>query len=97
MQEKAEIITNHIVDFWTILDKNTQKWILCIALMGVVDTFGPCLVPVVIEWPLSGRELYPRSCHVDLFGRSIKNQDWKLLFQSHTLLSVNFCSKLILN
>ena len=29
MQEKVEIITNHIVHFWTILDKNTQKWILC--------------------------------------------------------------------
>ena len=29
MQEKVEIITNHIVQFWTILDKNTQKWILC--------------------------------------------------------------------
>ena len=30
MQEKVEIITNHIVHFWAILDKNTQKWILCI-------------------------------------------------------------------
>ena len=29
MQEKVEIITNHIVQFWTILDKNTQKRILC--------------------------------------------------------------------
>ena len=29
MQEKVEIITNHIVHFWTILDKNTQKQILC--------------------------------------------------------------------
>ena len=28
MQEKVEIITNHIVHFWTILDKNTQKRIL---------------------------------------------------------------------
>ena len=30
MQEKVEIITNHIVHFWTILDKNTQKQILCV-------------------------------------------------------------------
>ena len=30
MQEKVEIITNHIVHFWTILDKNTQKRIQCI-------------------------------------------------------------------
>ena len=29
MQEKVEIVTNHIVHFWTILDKNTQKRILC--------------------------------------------------------------------
>ena len=28
MQEKVEIITNHIVHIWTILDKNTQKRIL---------------------------------------------------------------------
>ena len=28
MQEKVEIITNHIVHFWTILDKNIQKRIL---------------------------------------------------------------------
>ena len=28
MQEKVEIITNHILHFWTILDKNTQKRIL---------------------------------------------------------------------
>ena len=25
MQEKVEIITNHIVHIWKILDKNTQK------------------------------------------------------------------------
>ena len=29
MQEKVELITNHIEHFWTILDKNTQKRILC--------------------------------------------------------------------
>ena len=29
MQEKVEIITNHVVHIWTILDKNTQKRILC--------------------------------------------------------------------
>ena len=29
MQENGEIISNHIVHFWTILDKNTQKRILC--------------------------------------------------------------------
>ena len=28
MQEKVEIITNHILHFWTILDKNTQKRIM---------------------------------------------------------------------
>ena len=37
MQEKVEIITNHIVHFWTILDKNTQKRILCIERMLVFD------------------------------------------------------------
>ena len=31
MQEKVEIITNHIVHIWTILDKNTQKRIQCLA------------------------------------------------------------------
>ena len=25
MQEKVEIVTNHILHFWTILDKNTQN------------------------------------------------------------------------
>ena len=30
MQENVEIITNHIGQFWTILDKNTQKRILWI-------------------------------------------------------------------
>ena len=28
MQEKVEIVTNHILHFWTILDKNTRKRIL---------------------------------------------------------------------
>ena len=35
MQEKIEIITNHIVYFWTILDKNIQKRILCNAGPGI--------------------------------------------------------------
>ena len=29
MQQKVEIITNDIVHFRKMLDKNTQKWILC--------------------------------------------------------------------
>ena len=39
MQEKVEIITNHIVHFWTILDKNTQKRILC--KTGDIGHYGP--------------------------------------------------------
>ena len=37
MQEKVEIITNHIVNFWTILDKNTQKRILWVG--GFFSTY----------------------------------------------------------
>ena len=43
MQEKVEIITNHIVHFWTILDKNTQKRILCKGMKRTLVVFiGGC-------------------------------------------------------
>ena len=61
MQEKVEIITNHIVHFWTILDKNTQKRILWAGRIATLlrhrmnllqsskDPYLPTLVSVFYE------------------------------------------------
>ena len=51
MQEKVEIITNHIVQFWTILDKNTQKRILCQRGHFLIN-YTPYFAHVVFGRPL---------------------------------------------